>query len=377
VDIEDMTAADHAALYIAAAVWALGTDVWSDTPATDSGQPEAFGYELLRLIFPSPARRQELAGQLAALARDPDERAVRSALEDLVCEALADDPAVAESVLRALTEFYQRQQGNPSTLTDLGYLLHREGDIEGAKSAYQQAIDAGGHRAFINMAHLLRFSDNDAAQACLDQAITIGDPDLTAQALVTLSTVRAGSGRARSDPAGAESALLQAIATGHREFAPQAMSELGDLRAQRGDIQGAREAYQQAIDTGHHEWADRSRHCLAGLLDEQSDLAGAREQYQRLVENGHENWAPIALEHLISRLQDDDDLEALRALHNTAVQTGNWSAPEVLVSIGFLLEERGDTEGARVAFQQAIDDGLRSADWLIEKLRPTADTKPE
>jgi predicted negative regulator of RcsB-dependent stress response len=199
----------------------------------------------------------------------------------------------------------------------------------------------------------------------------VGDHNLTAQALVTLSTVLAGSGPERGDQAGAESALRRAIQTGHEYWAPAAMNDLGHLREGQGDDEGARAAYQQAIDTGHPEWADAARFWLASLLEEHGDLAGAREQYQRLVENGNEHWAPQALDCLAIQLQNDGDVDGLVALHRTGVQTGNWSAPEVLVTIGFLLERRGDADGARAALQQAIDDGYHGADWLIEKLHPS------
>jgi predicted negative regulator of RcsB-dependent stress response len=201
--------------------------------------------------------------------------------------------------------------------------------------------------------------------------MTVGDPDLTAQALITLCTVLAGSGPERSDPAGAKSALLQAIETSHPDFAPQAMSLLGSLRETQGDAEGARAAYRQAIDTGHAEWAARFRSELAYMLKEQGDLAGAREQYERLVEDGNGYWASQATEDLAILLQNDGDVDGLRALHHTAVQAGNWSAPEVLVMLGFLLEQRGDADGARAAFQQAIDDDYHGADWLIEKLHPS------
>ena len=364
---------EHAAHCIQGAVGVFGADLWSARPVEDSDQPAAVGCQLFRLVFGDRTRPGELDEVLAALAGDPDAHDASDALEDLVSDALAGDQAMADAALGTLTALFRRQAraGNVQALADLGNLLRREGDLEGAKAAYQQAIDAGWHRALIEMAHLLRLTDNDAARACLDQAMTVGDPDLTARALVTLSTVLAGSGPERSDPAGAESALQQAIETGHPDFAPTAMSLLGSLRGGQGDGDGARAAYQQAIDTGHPEWADRSRYYLADLLEESGDLAGARQQYQRLVENGNEHWAPQALEHLISQLHDDGDVDGLRTLHRTAVDTSNWSAPEVLVSIGFLLEERGDAVGALVAFQQAIDDGLHGADWLIEKLHPS------
>src|SRR5262249_567712 len=87
--------------------------------------------------------------------------------------------------------------------------------------------------------------------------------------------------------------------------------------------------------------------------------------------SGPNGRAATVLDSLTILLRNDGDLDGLQALHRIAVQTGNWSAPEVLVAIGDLLEERGDTDGARAALQQAIDDGYHGADWLIEKLHPS------
>ena len=372
-DDEWVSLTDHAAHYVMAALRALDTGILVASPPADSEEPAAFGVRLFRLIFANRTGQDDFGEQLAALARDPDRDAAGDALEGLISEALEDDPALASAVLGTLEDWYRLRAGAGSVqaMADLGTLLRDEGDVEGAKAAYQQAIDAGRHQTLIDLAHLFRFTEHDAARACLDQAMRVGDQDLTAQALVTLSTVLAGSGPERSDPTAAEAALLQAIGTGHEYWAPAAMSRLGWLRARRGDTQGAREAYQQAIDTGHHEWADQARHELARMLKEAGDLAGAREQYQRLVEIGNQYWAPQALESLAILLQDACDVDGLRALHRTGVQTANSSAPDILVTLGFVLENRGDTDGARAAYQQAIDDGCSGADWLIEKLHPS------
>jgi tetratricopeptide (TPR) repeat protein len=373
MDDERVSLTDHAVHHMRAALRARGADVLSADPLADSDESEVVGTRFFRLIFADRTGQHDFDEQLAALARDPDGEAAQDTLEGLISDALEDEPEVAAAVFATMADFYRRRAnaGSVQAMADLGNLLYWENDRDGAEAAYQQAIDAGRHETLIDMAHLLRFTDNDAARACLDQAMAVGDPDLTALALVTLSTVLAGSGPERSDPAGAESALLQAIETGHPDFAPEAMSLLGSLRERHGDAEGARAAYQQAIDTGHAEWADRSRSELAYMLKEQGDLAGAREQYERLVESGNEHWAPHAVEDLAILLQDDGDVDGLRALHQNAAQAGNWSAPEVLVTLGFLLEQRGDADGARAALQQAIDDGYHGADWLIEKLHPS------
>jgi hypothetical protein len=152
---------------------------------------------------------------------------------------------------------------------------------------------------------------------------------------------------------------------------PRAMHSLAWTCLNRGDTDGARLAFQQAIDSGHPVWAYSSGEDLAWMLEEAGDRAGARENYLRVVEAGPNGRAETALGFLISLLSKDDDVDGLRALHHTAIETANDSAPEVLVAIGGLLEERGDAQGARQAFQQAIDTGYQYADDLIEQLHPT------
>jgi hypothetical protein len=110
---------------------------------------------------------------------------------------------------------------------------------------------------------------------------------------------------------------------------------------------------QRAIDSGHPVWANSSGADLAWMLEEAGDRAGARKHYLRVAEAGPNGRAETALESLVILLSKDDDLDGLRALHHT--ETANSSAPDVLEAIGRLLDERGDAEGARQAFQHGND----------------------
>lgn len=369
VDDELVSLTQHVTRHVAAAVGGFGPDLWLVRLVKDPDRPETVGVRLFQQVFGGRTRPGELDEVLAALAGDHSSQAASDALEHLVDDALEDDPAAAEAVLDTLTAFYRRQarDGSVQAMSDLGNLLYWEDDLDGARAAYQEAIDSGRHESLIDMAYLHRRArDDDSARACLDQAMSVGDPDLTAQALVTLGVLLQPA-----DPAAAEAVLRRAIETGHQDWAPAALRDLGNLLQRQGDDDGARAAFQQAIDTGHLVFAGEARYELATMLEEQGDLAGAREHFQHLVEIGHRHHGPSALESLIWPLRDDGDLDGLRALHHTAVQTNNWSAPETLVAIGDLLDARGDADGARTAYQQAIDDGYHGADDLIEKLHPS------
>ena len=104
----------------------------------------------------------------------------------------------------------------PTAAVNLGVLLEEQGDADGAKAAYQQAIDSGhadqAPKAAVNLGVLLKEQ---------------GDAD------------------------GAKAAYQQAIDSGHPDQAPMAAFNLGVLLKEQGDADGAKAAYQQAIDSGH------------------------------------------------------------------------------------------------------------------------------
>jgi tetratricopeptide (TPR) repeat protein len=99
-------------------------------------------------------------------------------------------------------------------------LLKDQGEVEGARAAYQQAIDSGHHeRAPI-------------------AALELGD-------LL----------KKQGEVEGARAAYQQAIDSGHHERAPMAAVGLALMLEEQGEVEGARAAFQQAIDSGHHDWS--------------------------------------------------------------------------------------------------------------------------
>jgi hypothetical protein len=144
---ERVSLTDHAAHYVRSAFRGLGADALTAGTSADADEPAAVGIKLFRLIFADRIGQDDLHEQLAALARDPDGQATQGALEDLISDSLEDAPAVAASVLGTLSAYYRRraEAGSVQAMADLGNLLRHEGDVEGAKAAYQQAIDAGRH----------------------------------------------------------------------------------------------------------------------------------------------------------------------------------------------------------------------------------------
>jgi hypothetical protein len=142
---------------------------------------------------------------------------------------------------------------------NLGQLLARQGDVQGATAAYRQAVESG-------------------------------HPDAAPAAAFYLGVLLAGQG----DVQGARAAYRQAIESGYPDAAPMAAVNLGQLLAEQGDVQGARAAYRQAIDSGHPDAAPAAAFYLRRLLTEQGDADGAATAYQPTTVSGYPTTAPAA-----------------------------------------------------------------------------------
>jgi tetratricopeptide (TPR) repeat protein len=71
-----------------------------------------------------------------------------------------------------------------------------------------------------------------------------------------------------------------------------------------------------------------------------------------------------ACPHLVL-LKDQGEVEGARAAYQQAIDSGHHErAPMAAVGLALMLEEQGEVEGARAAFQQAIDSGHH--DWSPE-----------
>jgi tetratricopeptide (TPR) repeat protein len=141
----------------------------------------------------------------------------------------------------------------------LGAVLAVQGDVAGARAAYQMAIDSG-------------------------------NVEWAPMAAVNLGLLLAVHG----DVARARAAYQVAIDSGHAGHAPEAAVNLGLLLEEQEDVAGARAAYQVAIDSGHAEHVPEAAVRLGLLLEEQEDVVGARAALQVAIDSGNVKWAPMA-----------------------------------------------------------------------------------
>jgi len=148
-----------------------------------------------------------------------------------------------------------------------GRMLAEHGDVEGARSAYQRAIDSN-------------------------------HPDAAPVAANDLGTLLSQAG----DVEGARAAYQRAIETGGPELSPPASLNLGILLARHSDIKGARAALEVAIHSDHRQASQWGSYYLGVLLTEERDAKGALAAFQAAV--------------------DGDDAEASRLAANAMASLG-------------------------------------------------------
>ena len=181
----------------------------------------------------------------------------------------------------------------------LGLLLREQDDVEGAKAAYQRAIDSGHAKpasdAAFNLGVLLaEQGDLPEAKAAYQQAIDSDQADWAPRAAFNLGVLLQKQG----DLSEAKVAYQQAIKSGHVDWAPRAAYNLGLLVHEQGDVEGARALYQQAIDSGDPEAAPLAAFHLGRLLAKQGDVEGAMTAYRQAIASGHAVAAPVAAKNL-------------------------------------------------------------------------------
>ena len=247
----------------------------------------------------------------------------------------------------------------PQAAYNLGLLLDRHGDVAGARTAYQQAIDSGHPDEAPPAAYRLgvmleKHGDVAGARTAYQEAIDTGNPREAPPAAFQLGLLLVGQG----EVAGARTAFQQAVDSGHPGYAPESAFRLGLLLEGEGEVAGARTAYQQAVDSGDRDYAPMAAFRLGLLLAEQRDVAGARTAYQQAIDSGDSYWAPGAALGLGVLLAEQGEVDEARTAFQQAIDSGNPDhAPEAAFRLGAMLEEQDDVAGARTAYQQAIDSG--------------------
>jgi tetratricopeptide (TPR) repeat protein len=248
----------------------------------------------------------------------------------------------------------------PIAALALGVLLADQGDVVGAKAAYQQAINSkrrgkSAVGAAFGLARLLA-GEGDAAgaEAAYRRVINSGDPQFAPEGAIRLGMLLEEQG----DAAGAEAAYRQAVDSGHPEVGPRAVIRLGILLEDQEDIVGAKGIYQQAIDSGHTEVALQGAIRLGRLLGEQGDAVGAEAAYRQVIDSDHPELSSAARFNLGRLLVEQGDVAGAEAVYRQVIDSGLPElAPQGAVHLGMLLAEQGDVAGAEAVYRQAVDSG--------------------
>ncbi|MFC9663278.1 tetratricopeptide repeat protein [Nocardia sp. NPDC127606] len=129
-----------------------------------------------------------------------------------------------------------------------------------------------------------------------------------------------------------------------------AMSSLGTLLRQSGDLDGAETWFRRAADNGHTSAMAK----LGVVLQQRGDLTEAETLFRRAVDNGHTK----AMTVLGLLLRERGDLTEAEILIRRAADDGDTIA---MSAIGHLLRQRGDLTEAETWYRRAADDGYTSA----------------
>jgi cellulose synthase operon protein C len=254
----------------------------------------------------------------------------------------------------------------PLARTNLGLLLQQHGDLSAARDQFERVITSGNNEfvmiAKIALGNALIVGGNaEGGFAMLEEVAASDSIDQAPHALCVLGELYLDRGEKQV----AAIYFEHAIQTGHPDWAPYARVDLGLARADDGDRDGARELLETVIVSGHQNESARAADLLGDALLQAGDISGAEEAYRRAIELRHPRWSAVATTGLARiRLQQDAVQEASSLLRSVIDADHPEAAPMAADMLGSVLRSKtADADGARAAYQHAIDSG--HPDWSV------------
>ncbi|WP_188190123.1 tetratricopeptide repeat protein [Nonomuraea sp. SYSU D8015] len=184
--------------------------------------------------------------------------------------------------------------------------------------------------------------DETAARRLLRLVIELGDPELAAEAYLSLGTSWADDG----EPGRAELCFLPA--TEHPATAHAAWHNLAIVRERRGDLDGAVDALRAGMP--------RTAVALAEALDGRGDTAGVRQALADGAADGDLECLRLLVGHLVREQEHEAAAEAAeRAVASGDPQTvvmGYWGWGDARQGVG-------DLAGAAEMYRKGIDSGYQ------------------
>jgi Tfp pilus assembly protein PilF len=328
-------------------------------------QPVASHVNLVRRSVDSGERRYTASGALLKLCEERGEtipREVWAVLLTKVSQGTGNGvgiAAFAANELRVAERAFVIASDAPGAdgaraCSGLGLVRQRQGDLDGAAAAYQQAVDRGfpvqTAQAELDLG-LIRHEHGELerAAAAYQHTITHGIAEQQAVAALHLGILRYEQG----DLAGAAVAYERAIETGIAEPAARAAFNLELLRKIERDTEPAAEADQRATDRAIAEPATAAETNPSAIQTRQADQ---NEEPATVAETN-----PSAIQ---TRQADQNEEPATVAETNpSAIQarqtdrTEAEAAAKAVFELGLLQHEQGDFDGAVAAYQEAIESG--------------------
>ena len=251
----------------------------------------------------------------------------------------------------------------PLAALGLGHVLEGQGDAEGAKAAYQKAIDSGATsaapKASLGLGHVLEGEGNaEGAKAAYQKAIDSGDTDTLARAAFSLGYLLQRAGDAED----AKAAYQKAIHSGDTGLAPKvATLGLGQVLAREGDAEGAKAAYQKAIDSGDTGIARIASLDLGNVLARAGDAEGAKAAYQKAIDSGDTDTLAKAALGLAELLKSERNVEGAKAAYQRIIEacqqasdSGHADANLLVIQI-YALQMLGRFDDLLAAHDQLLD----------------------
>ncbi len=291
--------------------------------------------------------------------------------------------------------FTRPSSESPGSTYERAEALYAQSDFDGARAAYERAIDTGDPHysslSALNLGSLLEQLGNIAEARTFYRLASDSNYALySPTAAFNLGLLAQSQG----DLDDAIAAYRQAAGSGHAHYGPVCAVNLGVLLAHRGDNAGARAAYQQALDSGHPDERTKAMFNLAVLRAELGEVDDAAHAYTDVISSYHppalctrawtnlrklradhpDNPAVVAAhQHVVDtgfadlvqgagRARDDDIDGAISAYERVASTGHPEYEPWALILLGGLLEKVGDLEGATLAYRYAI--ASRHPDFL-------------
>jgi len=183
---------------------------------------------------------------------------------------------------------------------DRGAQLAQQGDVEGAKAAYQAAINTGSPReaALARYGIGMLMEDQGDAEGAMDayqSVIRTADPTIAPLAIWAVARLIEPTDRGQ-----AKTLYRQAMSSSNPEASPNAALDLGYLLLEEGDIHGAEACFEKAMYSTHPTAAGKGAANLGTVRIQQGDVEGAKLAYQRAIDVGEAEVAARASRQLAS-----------------------------------------------------------------------------